>query len=160
MRQIWLMTLLLLACGDGAGTAGPLELEGKSGDEAARLLATRLCERDARCGKASVQCSSSSSTSGAAQTTRCMGRIDRVDPGACFQDVFGDLSGVLSCRPVSATEATLLRACFEPLIARECLTQAAVDEAARVQEAGQSSNLNPRPPACLQIFSDFAGRCP
>ena len=83
--------------------------------------------------------------------------MDRTD---CFDDVYGDLSEVLACRPISAAEATLIRACFEPLISRACLTQDEVDQAARMQEAGQSSNLNPRPPACEQLLTDLADRCP
>ena len=91
---------------------------------------------------------------------RCVGEIEPVVASDCFDDVFGDLRKVLACKPISGPEATLIRACFEPMIARACLTQAEVDQAARQQESGQTANLNPRPPACLQLVTDLAGRCP
>jgi hypothetical protein len=154
------MIPVLLACGDGASNTAPLDVEGKPGDEAARLVATRLCEREVRCGQPTVGCSSSGSSGGMTTGTRCVGQIEMVSAAECFEDVFGDLSDVLSCKPISTAEATLIRACFEPLIARACVTQAEVDEAARKQESGQSSNLSPRPPACQQLFADFGARCP
>jgi hypothetical protein len=160
MRWLWLVLPVLVACGDGAGDTTPLDLEGKSGEEAARLVADRVCEREVRCGQPTVECSGGGSAGGMTTGTRCTGQIAPVTAADCFDDVFGDLSEVLSCKPISMAEATLIRACFEPLIARACLTQADVDQAARMQESGQSSNLNPRPPACQQLFSEFDRRCP
>jgi hypothetical protein len=160
MRRLWRVALVLVACGDGNGGSADLDLEGKSGDEAARLVATQLCEREVRCGRASVECRIGGPAGGPSTPPQCTGQISAVDRMDCFDDVYGDLSEVLACKPISAAEATLIRACFEPLISRACLTQADVDQAARMQEAGQSSNLNPRPPACEQLLTDLAGRCP
>jgi hypothetical protein len=160
MRWRWFLLPVLVACGDGDGGSSGLDLEGKPGEEAARLVATQLCEREARCGRASVDCRGGGSAGGMTTGTQCTGQIAMVSATDCFDDVFGDLSEILSCKPITMAEAAIIRACFEPQIARACLTQADVDQAARMQESGQSSNLNPRPPACQQFFADFAGRCP
>ena len=160
MRWASLLISVLAACGDGNDGAGHLDIEGKSGDEAARLLATRLCEREVRCGQASIECSSGGPAGGSPTTTRCMGQITPVTAAECFDDVFNDLSDVLGCKPITGAEATILRACFEPQIGRACVTQAELDAAVQRAQAGQSSNLNSRPPACDQLLTDFAGRCP
>jgi hypothetical protein len=68
---------------------------------------------------------------------------------------------MFSCRPLSEAEAQLVRACFEPWIARACVTQGELDQAVRTAEqTGMTPDFNVRPAACDQMAAELGGRCP
>jgi hypothetical protein len=163
MRALWIgigIGIAFVACGSGTKGPAPVEISGKTPAEAAAIAARAVCTREARCGRARIECMGSGAAGGSGSdagfTSSCMATIVPIPYDDCYADASADIADLLTCAAPTADQIDMLEICFDMLAARACITQAEADALARASEAGNSPP-DELPAACALLMNPPSG---
>jgi len=156
--------LMIVACvGIYAGACNPkdeplrVNISGLSDQAAAEHIADTMCQQMAVCGQASFECSSSGP---GGDPPVCSGELTFVTYNECYQEIHPDILADLEQVELTPAQEQLVNDCMNGMLARNCMTQADVDEIVDALNRGEEPDWEEDLPASCDQMEEIFGNTP